>query len=126
MEPKKYRFDYVREQVMNWDPTIRQECTLDMIENCAHISMPWIMPGEYIPAHDYYGQEVDSVGDWYSQKHEYCKKLYDELYAERPWYIKVKLWWNDLLLFTDVLLLQDMYDICINIRSWFINKCRFR
>lgn len=77
---KEYRFDYLKEQVekwKKWNPGV--PITLEWIESFPFlITLPWIMPGEYRPATDYYGDVVEDFGDWYRQRHEYCLKLAKE------------------------------------------------
>ena len=74
---KEYRFDYIREQVDNWNPDVPR--TLEQIEFLPfYIKLPWIMPDEYRPATDYYGDVVEDFDEWYKQRHEYCLKLAKE------------------------------------------------
>lgn len=47
------------------------------------ISLPWIdldanFKLRIIPAHDYYGEEIEDVQDWISQRDKYCEELAEE------------------------------------------------
>ncbi len=74
---KEYRFDYMREWVEQWHPSVPR--TLEGIRELPFdILLPWIMPDEYRPAKDHYGEEIEDFEEWYRQREEYCKKLAKE------------------------------------------------
>ena len=83
---KEYKFDYIRENVEKWNPSIPR--TLEQIKGLPFdIVLPWIMFGEeYRPARDHYGEVIENFAEWFSQREEYCKKLakeYENLQNER-------------------------------------------
>ena len=75
---KEYRFDYMRECVEEWHPSIPR--TLEQIKGLPFdILLPWIMFGEEDrPARDHYGEVIEDFAEWCSQREEYCKKLAKE------------------------------------------------
>lgn len=74
---KEYRFDYMREWVEQWHPSVPR--TLEQIRALPFdILLPWMMPDEYRPAKDHYGEDIDDFVEWYRQREEYCKKLTKE------------------------------------------------
>lgn len=74
---KQYRFDYIKEQVEKWNPNIPK--TIEQIEFLPfYLTLAWIMPDEYRPTTDYYGEVVGDFDDWYKQRHDYCLKLAKE------------------------------------------------
>lgn len=78
---KQYRFDYIKEWVEKWNPDIPR--TVERIEMTPwDIRLPWIMPWEYRPAKDYYGEEIYDFEEWHKQRHDFCVKLAKE-YEER-------------------------------------------
>ena len=75
---KEYRFDYMREWVEKWYPSVPR--TLEQIRALPFdVLAPWMMPGEeYRPAKDHYGEVIEDFAEWFSQREEYCKKLAKE------------------------------------------------
>lgn len=75
---KQYKFDYIREWVEKWNPSVPK--TLEQIRALPFdVLLPWIMPGEeYRPAKDHYGEVIEDFEEWFSQREEYCKKLAKE------------------------------------------------
>ena len=74
---KTYRFDYIREMVDKWNPNIPR--TVEQIEFTPWlVTLPWIMPDDFRPAKDYYGEVVEDITEWKKQRHEFCVKLADE------------------------------------------------
>jgi hypothetical protein len=74
---KEYRFDYMREWVEPWHPSVPR--TLEQIRGLPFdILLPWITPDEYRPAKDHYGEDIDNFEEWYRQREEYCLKLAKE------------------------------------------------
>ena len=79
-QKKKYRFDYIKEDVMNWSPEVRKTMTKQMIYMLPlRVNLPFIMPDRYIPAMDYYGEVIDNYDEWKRQREEYIDNLYNEL-----------------------------------------------
>ena len=77
---KKYRFDYIKEDVMKWAPEVRKTMTKQMIYMLPlRVNLPFIMPDRYIPAMDYYGEVIDNYDEWKRQREEYIDNLYNEL-----------------------------------------------
>ena len=75
---KQYKFDYIREWVEKWHPSVPR--TLAQIRALPfYYLLPWIIPGEeYSPAKDHYGEVIEDFEEWFSQREEYCKKLAKE------------------------------------------------
>lgn len=119
---KKYRFDYIREEVMEWHPDVRKKCTLSMVRGVGSLVPPWIMPGEYIPARDRYGDEVYNISDWYSQKDEYCKELYHEICSQRSWIDNFNVQWDRFLFNIDISLSFGLRTTIVNMWLWIKNK----
>ena len=78
---KKYKFDIIRHIVMSWSPDIRENLSSpdELYCACPTPSFPWLMPGEYIPSKDYYGEIVDDFDDYIKQRNAYCKQLFKEI-----------------------------------------------
>ena len=78
---KKYKFDIIRQNVMSWSLDIRENLSSpdELYCACPTPSFPWIMPGEYIPSKDYYGEIVDDFDDYIKQRNAYCKQLFKEI-----------------------------------------------
>ena len=77
---KKYRFDYIKEDVMKWAPDVRKTMTKEMISFLPlKVTLPYFMPDRYIPAMDYYGEVIDDYEDWKKQREEYIDSLFDKL-----------------------------------------------
>lgn len=75
---KEYRFDYMRERVEQWHPSVLR--TFSQISALPYdVLLPWIMPGEeYIPPRDHYWEVIEDFDEWCRQREEYCKKLAKE------------------------------------------------
>ena len=79
-QKKKYRFDYIKEDVMKWAPEVKKTMTKQMIYMLPlRVNLPFIMPDRYIPAMDYYGEVIDNYDEWKRQREEYIDNLYNEL-----------------------------------------------
>ena len=75
-----YRFDYMKEWVLQWRPEFVKNLTVkDVLMLPWDIALPWLMPEEYIPARDHYGQYIESIEEWSKQRKEYAKKLVQEI-----------------------------------------------
>ena len=120
---KKYRFDYIKEEVMEWNPDVRKRCTLQMIEGIGSLMPPWFIPGEiYIPAHDKYGDEVEDMVDWSRQKDKYCKELYHEICSQRSWIDNFNVRWDRFLLNIDIFLSYGLWTIMVSVWLWIKSK----
>ena len=77
---KKYCFDYIKENVMGWNPEIKKNLTKEMLYMTPwRVTLPYMMPDLYIPTMDAYGEIIDDINDWYKQREEYIENLYNEL-----------------------------------------------
>ena len=77
---KKYRFDYIREDVMKWAPDVRKNVTKQMLYMLPlRVLLPFILPEQITPPIDYYGEVIDNYGEWSKQREEYIEELYREL-----------------------------------------------
>ena len=77
---KKYRFDYIREDVMKWAPDVRKNVTKQMLYMLPlRVLFPFILPEQITPPIDYYGEVIDNYGEWSKQREEYIEELYREL-----------------------------------------------
>ena len=76
---KKYRFDNIRHDVMNWSPEVRKTMTKQMIYMLPDGLFYWsdLMKGLIIK--DYFGDVIDDYEDWKKQREEYIDNLYNEL-----------------------------------------------
>jgi hypothetical protein len=82
-ELKKYCFDYIKENVMGWNPEIKKNLTKEMLYMTPwRVTLPYMMPDLYIPAMDAYGEIIDDIDDWHKQRDEYITNLYNELKGE--------------------------------------------
>ena len=83
---KQYKFDYIREMVEKW----REDVPKDVVSIAGTpflVNLPWVDLDEnhtlrVIPAHDYYGEEIEDMQDWLNQRNAYCEKLAKE-YKEK-------------------------------------------
>lgn len=79
-QKKKYRFDYIREDVMKWAPEVRKNVTKQMLYMLPlRVIFPFILPEQITPPIDYYGEAIDNYGEWSKQREEYIEELYSEL-----------------------------------------------
>ena len=77
---KKYRFDYIKEDVMKWAHEVRKNVTKQMIYMLPlRVIFPFIMPDRITPAMDYYGEVIYNYDEWHKQREEYIDNLYNEL-----------------------------------------------
>lgn len=76
---KKYRFDNIRHDVMNWSPEVRKTMTKQMIYMLPDGLFYWsdLMKGLIIK--DYFGEVIDNYDEWKRQREEYIDNLYNEL-----------------------------------------------
>jgi hypothetical protein len=70
---KKYRFDYLKDMVMEWHESARENITKQMLYNLPFGILV------YNGLYDYYGEEITSFVFWNSQREEYLDNLYKEL-----------------------------------------------
>lgn len=79
-QKKKYRFDYIREDVMKWAPDVRKNVTKQMLYMLPlKVVFPFILPEQITPPIDYYGEVIDNYDEWKRQREEYIENLYKEL-----------------------------------------------
>ena len=79
-QKKKYRFDYIMEDVMKWAPDVRKNVTKQMLLNLPlRVLFPFILPEQITPPIDCYGEVIDNYGEWSKQREEYIEELYKEL-----------------------------------------------
>ena len=67
---KRYRFDYIKEDVDKWDSRVPKD----------YYTISFLPLGLLLttPIRDYYGEEVDDVQEWLRQREEYIKKLVEQ------------------------------------------------
>jgi hypothetical protein len=71
---KEYKFDYMKEWVLEWDLEVIKNITVDQV-----LFLPF---GLFIfsnPFLDYNGDEVEDISEWTRQREEYAKKLVQEI-----------------------------------------------
>lgn len=87
---KEYRFDYIRENVEKWNPSIPR--TVEQMEHLPwDVLFPWIGLDEncQITAtlpRDHYGEEIEDFAAWHAQRDKYIRNLakeYENLQNER-------------------------------------------
>ena len=79
-QKKKYCFDYIKEDVMKWDPDVRKNVTKQMIYMLPlRVQFPFISPEQITPPIDYYGEVIDNYDEWKRQREEYIEELYKHL-----------------------------------------------
>ena len=78
---KKYKFEYIKENVLQWKNDLLENITVSDVVNAIPfgVMLPWVMPNEYKPAVDYYGEEIEDIDDYMHQRDEYIKKLVEEI-----------------------------------------------
>jgi hypothetical protein len=80
MEKKKYRFDYIKADVMRWAPEVRKNMTKQMLYNLPfRVLFPFILPEKITPPIDYYGEVISDYDEWKRQREEYIEDLYKQL-----------------------------------------------
>ena len=77
-EKKKYKFDYIRENVEGWLPEFKKNITKQMIEITPYGIFVWndIIKSSVL---DYYGESIEDFDEWKKQREEYIDSLYNEL-----------------------------------------------
>lgn len=79
---KKYRFDYIKEMVEEWDKRIPKDA--NTIKTTPFLIVPPFIgldeDGKMSvrPAIDHYGEYIENLGDWFEQRNKYCEKLAKE------------------------------------------------
>lgn len=77
---KKYRFDYIKEDVMKWAPDVRKNVTKQMLYMLPlRVQFPFISPEQITPPIDYYGEVISDYNEWSKEREEYIENLYEEL-----------------------------------------------
>lgn len=67
---KRYRFDYIKEDVDKWDPRLPKD-----YDRISFLPFGLLLT---TPIRDYYGEEVDDAQEWLRQRDEYIKKLVEQ------------------------------------------------
>jgi hypothetical protein len=76
---KKYRFDNIRHDVMNWSPEVRKTMTKQMICMLPDRLFYWSDLEKGLVIKDYFGEVIDNYDEWHKQREEYIDNLYKEL-----------------------------------------------
>ena len=76
---KKYRFDNIRHDVMNWSAEVRKTMTKQMIYMLPDGLFYWSDLIKGLIIRDYFGEVIDDYEDWKKQREEYIDNLYREL-----------------------------------------------
>ena len=79
MEKKKYRFDNIRHDVMNWSPEVRKTMTKQMIYMLPDGLFFWSDFEKGMIITDYFGDVIDDYNEWKKQREEYIDNLYKQL-----------------------------------------------
>lgn len=79
MEKKKYRFDYIKADVMRWAPEVRKNMTKQMIYMLPYGLTYWSDFEKGIIIRDYFGDVIDDYDEWERQREEYIEDLYKQL-----------------------------------------------
>ena len=85
---KKYRFDYIREQIADWD---KEMVTFENVRNLPfRISPPSMGPGvdgrvNFLPSMDPYGNPIDDMDDWIDQRNDYIEELVEKIKKDKKW-----------------------------------------
>ena len=72
---KVYKFDYLKESVLQWDIDILK----DLNEQMAFSALPMGLFVWAFPFLDPNGDEIDDVSEWSRQREEYIKNLVQEI-----------------------------------------------
>lgn len=81
-QKKKYRFDNIRYDVMNWSPEVRKTMTKQMLYNLPYGLTYWSDFEKGMIIRDYFGDVIDDYDEWSRQREEYIEQLYKELKME--------------------------------------------
>ena len=76
---KKYRFDNIRHDVMNWSPEVRKTMTKQMIYMIPYGLFYWSDLEKGLIIKDYFGEVIDDYDEWKRQREEYIEELYKQL-----------------------------------------------
>lgn len=76
---KKYRFDNIRYDVMNWSPEVRETMTKQMIHMIPYGLFYWSDLIKGLIIRDYFGKIIDDYDEWKKQREEYIDNLYNKL-----------------------------------------------
>lgn len=79
---KKYRFDDIRYDVMNWSPEVRKNITKQMIYMIPWRVTYWSDLDSGLIILDYFGERISDIDEWKRQREEYIENLYKELTEE--------------------------------------------
>ena len=79
MVKKKYCFDNIRYDVMNWSSEVRKTMTKQMIYMIPHGVFYWSDFEKGMIIRDCFGDVIDDYDEWKRQREEYIDNLYNEL-----------------------------------------------
>ena len=76
-----YRFDYIRDEVLTWNPDVLRKCTVEfLLQVLPHTIHPaFISRSSSTPTTDYYGEEIEDMKDYLNQRVEYISALHKEI-----------------------------------------------
>ena len=88
METKKYRFDYIKENVDKWNPSITRDAATMHNILPFWVTLPWVELTDdgkisITPAKDYYGEDIYDLDEWHRQRDEYIENLAKEYSNEK-------------------------------------------
>ena len=69
-----YKFDYLKEWILKWDPEVIKDITVDQV-----LFLPFGLFIFSYPFLDPYGDKVEDISEWTRQREEYAKKLVQEI-----------------------------------------------
>lgn len=79
---KKYRFDDIRHDVMNWSSEVRKNITKQMIYMIPWRVTYWSDLDSGLIILDNFGERISDIDEWKRQREEYIENLYKELTEE--------------------------------------------
>ena len=79
---KKYRFDNIRNDVMNWSPEVRKNITKQMMYMIPLRIFCWSDLDSGLIIIDNFGERISDIDEWKRQREEYIENLYKELTEE--------------------------------------------
>ena len=71
---KLYKFDYMKEWVLEWDLEVIKNITVDQV-----LFLPFGLFVFSNPFLDYNGDKVEDISEWTRQREEYAKQLVQEI-----------------------------------------------
>lgn len=79
--PYTYRFDYIRDEVLGWNPDVLRKCSVSfLLRTLPHTIHPAIISrSSSTPTTDYYGEEIVDMKDYLNQRAAYISNLHKEI-----------------------------------------------